>query len=208
MKHAEFSLFSDAIVLRLKSENYTFEFAVFFFDNWSHLLYSSLPGTHSVKQYFAFVVNKLTIWRCFSCSLHGHNRPLSWFLFLGPFAEFPLASVCLLQIGFFNEHINKKISEPFLFRFFFQRSSNPEFKELYRGIIDFNKSDSEVLSANVEVHKRKILTEKYAFIGSSSNMESFIAEHCDVIFVDQFAELPYAFPLPKGSIFTPFISKW
>ena len=69
---------------------------------------------------------------------------------------------------------------------------------VYRGILAFAEDDPNVLHTQLPVHKQKVLTKQYAFIGDSVGISMWAAEICDL----------FVFPEPVVSlesnvIFTP-----
>ena len=51
---------------------------------------------------------------------------------------------------------------------------------MYRRMMTFAKDDPGVLSRDFGVHLSKVLSENYAFLGTSSVLDIWTSEHCEI----------------------------
>ena len=88
-----------------------------------------------------------------------------------------------------------------------QSSKIKDFQRFYEQILVFAKNDPDVLSADEEVHKAKVIHENFAtFIGTLTG-SSWLSESCDLTFLPEtFMTWAYGFYLQKGSPYTKRIS--
>ncbi|KAL3860944.1 hypothetical protein ACJMK2_007039 [Sinanodonta woodiana] len=88
-----------------------------------------------------------------------------------------------------------------------QTSATKEFRDIGKGIKEFNKSDPSVLSTNIDSHVEKVRSGGYAFISDKAIIESVIAKECSMTKIkEEFLPLNYAIGLPKNSPYTNIVS--
>ena len=90
----------------------------------------------------------------------------------------------------------------------FQNSTIPDYQRFYQGIQQLSKSDPSVLSPDFDVHKSKVLQEKYAFyLATNEYFSVWSAETCLLTKLPEaYKSTSLGFYLQKGSPFTKMIS--
>ena len=85
-----------------------------------------------------------------------------------------------------------------------QDSNKSTEQELYKRMMAFAKDDPDVVSRDLDVHLSKVLSEKYAFLGPSSVLDKWAAEHCEITVLPvKLTGLEYfSVFLPKDSVIT------
>ncbi|CAC5388391.1 GRID1 [Mytilus coruscus] len=95
-----------------------------------------------------------------------------------------------------------------VFETILKNSELPERRKLWNGILEFNQSDSSVLSSDPAEQIRKVRGGNYAFIGERTYLDMAIGQSCDmsIISTDDFHPLLIALPLPNNSPFLKVFS--
>ena len=88
--------------------------------------------------------------------------------------------------------------------FCLQDSNKSTDQELYKRMMAFAKDEPDVVSRDFSVHMSKVLSEKYAFLGSSFILDTWAAEHCEITVLPvKLTGLEYlSIFLPKDSVIT------
>ncbi|KAL3861017.1 hypothetical protein ACJMK2_007110 [Sinanodonta woodiana] len=93
------------------------------------------------------------------------------------------------------------------YEFYFQESKMKEYSDIGKGIIDFNKSDTSVLSTSIDVHVDKVRAGGYAFIVDKTFTEIIVEKECSLMKMkEEFLPLKYAIGLPKNSPYAKIMS--
>jgi hypothetical protein len=92
--------------------------------------------------------------------------------------------------------------------FYLQESAVPSYIAVWRGIVEFNKSDPTVLSISTEEHYKKVAEGNYAFIiGRIESIDYETANNCDLIVLDeQISPNFLAFAMSNNSPFVRIVS--
>lgn len=76
----------------------------------------------------------------------------------------------------------------------------PERKQLWNGIVKFNKSDPSVLSSYPNVHIAKVIEGDYAYVGDKTNIELTMTSNCELAMATaDILPVQYAVGLPNHS---------
>lgn len=90
-----------------------------------------------------------------------------------------------------------------------QVSKVPVHQSFWQSVVNFNKSDSDVLHASELVHKRKVLVGKYVFVVESDILKTWLQDDCSLKLIpDVGFPMQYALGLPLHSPFTKTVSDW
>ncbi|XP_071079937.1 uncharacterized protein [Haliotis cracherodii] len=85
----------------------------------------------------------------------------------------------------------------------FQTSNRSDFRRIWQGVEGDTKSDPDVQSLNLDVHFRKVLTEKYAYIGDTTTWDLWLSKSCDIDGLnDRFYPMSYGIGFPNNSVDT------
>ena len=112
-------------------------------------------------------------------------------------------------------YLNKIISHLHLIKWIFtlhnyvtyQHSILPEFKAVWSKIVEFNKTDPSVLSADPDKHIAKALDGNYAYLGDKTQITLEMATECTLqTGEEEILPFQYAFGLPNNSPFTSLFS--
>ncbi|ESO97726.1 hypothetical protein LOTGIDRAFT_103576, partial [Lottia gigantea] len=85
----------------------------------------------------------------------------------------------------------------------FKNSKREDYKKIWDGIVEFNKTDPRVLSLNADDHLDLVLEESYAYLGEYTPMELWQKDHCDIVTINEnFFPMSFGLGLPNNSAFT------
>ena len=88
-----------------------------------------------------------------------------------------------------------------------QTSKIKVIQTFYEKILAFAENDPDVLSADTEVHKTKVIHENYATVASKLGSTTWLNEFCDLaILPETLTTAPMGFYLQKDSPYTRRIS--
>ena len=75
---------------------------------------------------------------------------------------------------------------------------------MYKRMVTFAEDDPDVLSRDLDVHLSKVLSENYAFISTTSILDIWASEHCEITVLPvKLTGLEYySIMLPKDSVIT------
>ncbi|XP_071080820.1 glutamate receptor ionotropic, kainate 2-like [Haliotis cracherodii] len=91
----------------------------------------------------------------------------------------------------------------------FSVSKVPVHQSFWQSVVNFNKSDSDVLHASELVHKRKVLAGKYVFVVESDILKIWLQDDCSLKMIpDVGFPMQYALGLPLHSPYTKPVSDW
>lgn len=91
--------------------------------------------------------------------------------------------------------------------FLLQDSKLPVYQEVWKGIVESNRSDPRALSPDPAIHIQKILSEDYVYFGDKVVMDMRRVNDCRLTTVDE--EIPnmsYGVGLPNLSPYTKVFS--
>ncbi|XP_078311780.1 uncharacterized protein LOC111133837 isoform X2 [Crassostrea virginica] len=89
----------------------------------------------------------------------------------------------------------------------FQESPFEVLQKVWKGIKTFNKTDSDVLHPDPNVHIEKMYKEKYVYIGDKSYMEVRKANRCELVTAtEEIPNMSYGIGLPNNSLYTKMFS--
>lgn len=78
---------------------------------------------------------------------------------------------------------------------------------MWNGIKRFNRTDTDVLNPDPNVHIDKMYKEKYVYIGDKSYMEVRKANRCELITAtEEIPNMSYGIGLPNNSLYTKLFS--
>ncbi|XP_050405577.2 glutamate receptor ionotropic, kainate 2 isoform X2 [Patella vulgata] len=91
----------------------------------------------------------------------------------------------------------------------FNNATTEIYTQIGNGLARFRKTDSDVISSVLDVHKTKLTQEKYAYVGDMMALQSFMkANNCSLhIIKEKFLPLYYSVALPMNSSLQDIISK-
>lgn len=80
-------------------------------------------------------------------------------------------------------------------------------QKVWSGIKTFNRTDTDVLNPDPNVHIDKMYKEKYVYIGDKSYMEVRKANRCELITAtEEIPNMSYGIGLPNNSLYTKLFS--
>nr|XP_011455937.2 glutamate receptor ionotropic, kainate 5 isoform X2 [Crassostrea gigas] len=89
----------------------------------------------------------------------------------------------------------------------FQESPFELLQKVWSGIKTFNRTDTDVLNPDPNVHIDKMYKEKYVYIGDKSYMEVRKANRCELITAtEEIPNMSYGIGLPNNSLYTKLFS--
>ncbi len=81
-----------------------------------------------------------------------------------------------------------------------QISTLPNLKQLWDGIVKFNRTDPSVLSSDPAVHIQKVIAGNYAYVADKTYIDLAMAEHCGLALVTaNILAIPLGVGLPNHS---------
>ncbi|XP_050407761.1 glutamate receptor ionotropic, delta-1 [Patella vulgata] len=87
-------------------------------------------------------------------------------------------------------------------------SNLSDFKRMWQGIVEFNRTDPQVLSPDSDVHKHKVMTEDYGFIADVPAAHMWMMESCQFTMLkEKFVPQNYAYAVQKGSPYAKYFSE-
>ncbi|CAG2217228.1 GRID1 [Mytilus edulis] len=90
-----------------------------------------------------------------------------------------------------------------IFEQIFKTSEIPEYKKIWSGVVEYNKSDTRVLSYIGDEHIGKVLEGNYAFIVDKTFFDMTMIDNCELAMtLAEVLQLQYAMALPNNSPFT------
>lgn len=96
----------------------------------------------------------------------------------------------------------------FFITYFIKKESPFELlQKVWSGIKTFNRTDTDVLNPDPNVHIDKMYKEKYVYIGDKSYMEVRKANRCELITAtEEIPNMSYGIGLPNNSLYTKLFS--
>ncbi|CAC5375410.1 unnamed protein product [Mytilus coruscus] len=90
-----------------------------------------------------------------------------------------------------------------IFEQIFKTSEIPEYKKIWSGVVEYNKTDTRVLSYIGDIHIGKVLEGNYAFIVDKTFFDMTMINNCELTMTSaEVLQLQYAMALPNNSPFT------
>ncbi|XP_067681067.1 glutamate receptor ionotropic, kainate 1-like [Haliotis asinina] len=85
----------------------------------------------------------------------------------------------------------------------FETSNRSDFQRIWQGVERDTAVDPDVQSLSLDVHLHKVLTEKYAYIGDTTNYDLWLSKACDIYGLsDRFYPMRYGIGFPNNSMNT------
>ncbi|XP_046572367.1 glutamate receptor ionotropic, delta-1-like isoform X2 [Haliotis rubra] len=90
----------------------------------------------------------------------------------------------------------------------FQTSNRSDYKKIWQGIMNHNRSNSEVLSLNQGLHRSHVEDGSYIFIFDRDVIDIWSLDNCNLILLEEtFYQITYAVGLPQNSPYGRLISE-
>lgn len=81
-------------------------------------------------------------------------------------------------------------------------------REVWKGIVDFNRTDPNVLSTSEDRQYNKVMHERYAYVAVSGVTEYYKAKGMDLVFIPEIiSTIPNAFAVQKNSPYEEMFSR-
>ncbi|CAC5375407.1 GRIK2 [Mytilus coruscus] len=94
-----------------------------------------------------------------------------------------------------------------VFEQIFKTSELPEYQAVWRRIVEYNQTDTRVLSVKGDVQIDKVIEGDYAYIGDKTYFDMTMVNNCDLAMtLAEILQLQYAIALPNKSPFTKMFS--
>ncbi|KAK6182170.1 hypothetical protein SNE40_009911 [Patella caerulea] len=88
-----------------------------------------------------------------------------------------------------------------------QNSNLSDYKRLWQGILEFNKTDPDVLHLDQDLQRHKVITENYGYIADKTTAETWVFQSCDLTYLKElFFPMNYAFGLQSNSPYLQYFS--
>ncbi|XP_067682378.1 glutamate receptor ionotropic, kainate 2-like isoform X4 [Haliotis asinina] len=90
----------------------------------------------------------------------------------------------------------------------FQTSNRSDYRKIWQGIMNHNRSNPDVLSLNQDLHRRHVEDGSYIFIFDRDVIDIWSLDNCDLILLEEtFYQITYAVGLPQNSPYGRMISE-
>ncbi|XP_046351217.1 glutamate receptor ionotropic, kainate 2-like isoform X1 [Haliotis rufescens] len=90
----------------------------------------------------------------------------------------------------------------------FQTSNRSDYKKIWKGIVNQNRSNSDVLSLNQGLHRSHVEAGSYIFMFDRDVIDIWSLDNCDLILLEEtFYQITYAVGLPQNSPYGRMVSE-